>query len=312
MTDAELLERLRRIDPLHQGVPVEPAHSARAFVLKERIMSTDLGTRPSEPLPVADPAEVGRLVAPRSRRRWFVTAGFGSAAAVVALVGAAVLPGPGRPGAALAWTAIPRAAGSADAELARQACVVPAPEPAPDEERSARASGDPAPLDAAPAAPPLTAPTSPDRLAPLAALDLRGQGGLAVFVDDVNTTMCLLRVIDGKLTYFGMAVFDTAAQPDGLPAVEAGMTTGVGSDLAVSMVTGQVGPAARVELVVPGVEPITATVVKGRFAAWWPEPGTGGATSLEGSIRVRAFAADGTQLTEFDWSGGRTAREGTR
>lgn len=283
MNDDEILDRLQHIDPLREGVRLEPAHSARALTLMESIMATDLQTRPGASTPTAGPTAAPPLAERPSRRRWFVAAGLG-VTAVAAVAAALVLPGPGSTTTTLAWTPVPRAATDADAEAARQTCVVPA------------ATDGEAGRDAAEGAPVVPAPTSPDMLPPLAALDVRGDGGLAVFTDGTSTVMCLLQVIDGIPVYAGMGVFDTVEPPADTLVVESAMATRLESGDAVSMITGQAGAAARVELEVPGVEPITATVVDGRFAAWWPSDGS---DPLGGQVTLRAFAADGTLIDEL-------------
>jgi hypothetical protein len=108
--------------------------------------------------------------------------------------------------------------------------------------------------------------------------------------------MCLLQVVDGIPVYAGMGVFDTVEPPADTMVVESAMATRLESGDAVSMITGQAGAAARVELEVPGVEPITATVVDGRFAAWWPSDG---GNPLGEQVTLRAFAADGTLIDEL-------------
>ena len=46
MNDDEILERLRRIDPLDRGMPITPVNSAQALTLLETIIATEPPSRP--------------------------------------------------------------------------------------------------------------------------------------------------------------------------------------------------------------------------------------------------------------------------
>ena len=269
MNDDDLFHRLNRIDPLGDA-PAESPHSARAMALMERIASNeplDQSHAPVAPMPLRS----------RPTRRWFATAGIGAAAAVAAIAVAVAGPGATGNNTVLAWTPTPRVASVADGDAARAACVIPSNDVATD-------------------VPPLPAT--------LAALDLRGNGGLAVFADDSGAAMCLVQLVDGTMQYAGMVQFGADELPTGQGlAVESVMTTGVGSGSAVSMLTGQATSADRVELVVPGLEPITATLSNGRFAAWWPESASSDVTTLTSQIVIRSYGADGTLLEEISWAG---------
>lgn len=292
MNDSDMFDRLQRIDPLREGVPIMPAHSAEALTLMESIMTTELKNPPSDTATAANTAIDTTRVPRSSRLRWYATAGV---AAVVAVVAAVVLPGTSGSSAALAWTPTPRATTEADADAARQACVAP--------EYSEPQSVDGASRSGT-AAPAATTP-EPVALGSLAALDVRGNGGLAVFTSDDGVVMCMLQIVDGTPEYAGMIATGVADQSPGTLAVEGGMTTGVGTNTAVTMLTGQAGSAAQIQIEVAGLEPITATLVGGRFAAWWPEEESSSGTSLEGSITIRSFAADGTEIEAIDWTGAR-------
>ena len=294
MNDDEILNRLKGIDPLNEDVHITPAQSAQALTLMESIMTLDVKNPSEARATVGDNPDQIPHRARRSRRRWYVTTGIGTAVTAAA-VAAAVLPGLGGSSAALAWTPTPRATTEADGEAAREACAVPAGTGTQPVDAGSR-SGE----TAVPAAP------APVPLGTLAALDMRGQGGLAVFSSGTGIVMCMLRVVDGNPVYAGKIATEASAQSSNPLSVDGGMTTGVDTDTAVSMLTGQSGTAARVEIEVPGLEVITATLVEGRFAAWWPEePGTAtnGGSSLNGSITIRAFDATGTMLSEIDWTG---------
>lgn len=283
MNDNEMFELLRGTDPLKTGVPITPAHSTQALTLMESIMTAELKSPLSERTS-GDPTSTATAVfAPHSRRRWYAAAAACAAAAAVAA--AVVLPGAGS-GMALAWTPMPRAATEADADVARQICAAPDWTGSRPSEVDARGEVAPAPV----------------ALGPLAALDLRGNGGLAVFVDDENVVMCMLTVVGDIPQYAGGISTARSAETSNTLTVDGGMTTGIDSDRAVSMLAGQAGPAALVEIRVAGLDPITATLVDGRFAAWWPEPTQGSGTSLDTPITIVSYAADGSELANIVWT----------
>lgn len=293
MKDNEVFELLRGTDPLKTGSPITPARGARALTLMENIMATGAESPPSERTPVDATSTTTTVLVPRSRRRWYSAAAAGAAAAAVAV--AVVLPGAGS-GTALAWTPTPRAATEADAEVARQTCAMPDWTGSGPSESGARGGG-----AAAPAV-----------LGPLAALDLRGNGGLAVFVDDENVVMCMLAVVDGTPQYAGGISTARSAGTSDTLSVEGAMTTGVGTNRAVSMLAGQAGSAALVEIRVAELDTITATLVDGRFAAWWPEPELGSGTSLDTPITIVSYAADGSELANIVWTAARDTTDTTR
>lgn len=299
MNDSDLLDRLQRIDPLRDGVRITPAHSAQALTLMESIMTTESKSSSTDRVTSSRTAIETNHTRRPTRQRWSATLGLSAAAAAVAA--AIVLPGIGGSSAAMAWTPTPRAATAADGDAARQACVVPESTASQSVDAGSR-SGD----TEAPAAP------APVELGSLAALDLRGNGGLAVFTSDEGTVMCMLRLVDGEAEYAGMVITGAPAQPLDTLVVEGGMTTGVDTSTAVSMLFGQAGPAARVEINVPGLEPVTATLTDGQFAAWWPEQDPNGRSSLDGSITIRSYAADGTELDETIWTGARDETDAQR
>jgi hypothetical protein len=288
MNDDDLFHRLNRIDPLGDA-PAESPHSARAMALMERITS-------NEPLDLPHASVARTPLRSRPTRRWFATAGIGAAAAVAAIAVAVAGPGATGNNTVLAWTPTPRVASVADGDAARAACVIPSNDVATDDPTRLPENA--------------VVPSYPPLPATLAALDLRGNGGLAVFADDSGAAMCLVQLVDGAMQYAGMVQFGADELPTGQGlAVESGMTTGVGSGSAVSMLTGQAASADRVELMVPGLEPITATLSNGRFAAWWPESASSDVTTLTGQIVIRSYGADGTLLEEISWAGGGDGKE---
>ena len=304
MNDNELFELLQGMDPLDTDARLTPAHNAQALSLMEKIMTAKVESPLSEHTTSDTTSTATTIFATPSRRRWYSAAAIGAAAAAVAaaaVAAAVVLPGVGG-STALAWTPVPRAATEADADVARQACVVPDGTDAATTKSGSR--GDDARVD--------TITPAPEGLGSLTALDLRGNGGLAVFNRDEKIVMCMLRVVDGTTEYAGMISIDSPGKASDTLRVDGGMTTGIGSNTAVSMLTGYAGPAAVVEIRVDGLDPITATLFDGRFAAWWPEPSSGSGTSLDGPITIVSLAADGTELADIIWTGARQATDTSR
>jgi hypothetical protein len=281
VTDDQIFNRLRAIDPCPDAVVLQPAHSARALSLKETIMTID----------VESPATAGHAITPdhasgtaqfgtrRSRRGWLAGAGLAAAAAIAAVV---VLPGPGSTGTSSAWSPTPQTATTADDDAARQTCTTGID--ASSAEAAAVADGSRG-ESAAPAAPPTL------ELPPLTALDLRGGSGVAVFSDGTTMGVCMLLAADGGFEFGGSSVFHLPAEPPTDLAVSSFMSTALGTDRAVSLVIGTAGTADRVEVIVPGLDPITATLSDGQFAAWWP------ATDAS-PVVIRSIAADGAVLAE--------------
>jgi hypothetical protein len=281
VNDDELFNRLRQIDPCPDAVVLHPAHSARALSLKETIMTID----------VESPATAGDVITPdhapgptrfggrRSRRSWLAGAGLAAAAAIAAVV---VLPGPGSTGTSSAWSPTPQTATTAEADAARQTCTTAIDASLADAAAVADGSrGE----SAAPAAPVSL------ELPPLTALDLRGGSGVAVFSDGTTMGVCMVLAADGGFEFGGSTVFDL---PTDLPtdlAVSGFMSTAIDTDRAASLVIGTAGTADRVEVSVPGLDPITATLSDGQFAAWWP------ATDAA-PVAIRSLAADGSVLAE--------------
>ncbi|MFM2183177.1 MAG: hypothetical protein RJB61_1471 [Actinomycetota bacterium] len=291
MNDSEIFDRLQRIDPLLEGARITPAHSAQALTLMESIMTTELESTSRDRVTAGDTAPETTGVAQRSRRRWFAPAGIGAAVAAVAV--AVVLPGIGASSTALAWTPTPRVSTESDAASARQACVVP--------EGTESQPGDAGGRTGNAATEPAVPTPAPVELGPLAALDMRGNGGLAVFAGGEGIVMCMLRVVDGTAEYAGLVSTAVLPQSPGGLTVDGVMSTYVDTPTAVTMLTGTAGSAERVEIEVAGLDAITATLVDGRFAAWWPE-NTSSDSSLDEPITIRSFAADGTEVAEFVWT----------
>jgi hypothetical protein len=282
VTDDQIFNRLRAIDPCPDAVVLQPAHSARALSLKETIMTID----------VDSPATAGHAITPdhasgtaqfgtrRSRLGWLAGTGLAAAAAIAAVV---VLPGPGSTGTSAAWSPTPQATTTADADAASETCTT-AIDASMAEAAAAMADGSRG-ESAAPVVP------STAELPPLTALDLRGGSGVAVFSDGTTMGVCMLLAADGGFEFGGSSVFDLPAEPPTDLAVSSFMSTALGTDRAVSLVIGTAGTADRVEVSVPGLDPITATLSDGQFAAWWP-------AADASPVVIRSIAADGTVLAE--------------
>ena len=110
----------------------------------------------------------------------------GAAVAVVALV-LTVMLAPG--GSSVAWSAVPTAPTAGDREAAAAVCGAPLARGLGELESSGGASVDGAP---APAPAPEPGEIAPESLPPLAVLDIRGDGALAVYQNRTWQVACLL------------------------------------------------------------------------------------------------------------------------
>ena len=131
-------------------------------------------------------------------------------------------------------------------------------------------------------------PPPPTALPPLVSLDLRGNGGLAVFADKDWTMTCML-VKSGSGFEAGpiMAAPTDHTKADGTFAVTSGSGATWGDGKSVAMVSGTAPKgAATVRLDLPGQPSATANVVDGRFSIWWFgtfDPAKGSLTALDAS-----------------------------
>ena len=285
MNDDKLFIRLRAADPCPDAVVLQPAHSARALSLKETIMTIDVES-PATADDVITPDHApgaARFGGRRSRRGWLAGAGLAAAAAIAAVV---VLPGPGSTGTSSAWSPTPQTATTADADAARQTCTTGIDASSAEAAAVAAVVADGSRGEsAAPAALPTL------ELPPLTALDLRGGSGVAVFSDGTTMGVCMVLAADGGFEFGGSTVFDLPTELPTDLAVSGFMSTAIDTDRAASLVVGTAGTADRVEVSVPGLDPITATLSDGQFAAWWP------ATDAA-PVAIRSLAADGSVLAE--------------
>ena len=213
--------------------------------------------------------------APRSRTP--IVVGAAGIASVVAA--ATVIGGVGSSSPALAWSPTPTAATAAEEAAATAACSADL------DSESQRNRGD---------APSFVLP-------PLAAIDLRGTGGLATFADENMTFTCLLVRRGDGFERGPIVGEETGATTDAEAlAVNAATSTEWSDGRTISMITG-VAPAGAnsVEVEIAGQPTATAVVTDGRFAMWW----FGSVDTLTGS--VSAIDASGAELAQTDF-GGRT------
>lgn len=85
MDDEQLRSRIAASDPMHDGVPIEPADSPSARHLLEAIMSTELDTDTTQPAP-----DENVLALEPRRKRWTMVALGAAAVGALAVAGAAV------------------------------------------------------------------------------------------------------------------------------------------------------------------------------------------------------------------------------
>jgi hypothetical protein len=263
----------------------------------------------------------------RSPSRTPYVAGVAVIAAVAATV--VVVGGDGARSPALAWSPNPTAATAADEAAAREACTMPdlssqrngvvsvqgvaiarpadastpLPElPSSDEPIEVKGDGSVSVsvggaggADASGGAMPEAATLGelPAELPPLVSLDLRGNGGLAVFADDQWTFTCMLLSSGDGFETGPIMVSPTDDVPaSGTLGIVAGSQTTWADGRSLAMVSGTApAGATAVELTLPGQPVAQADVVDGRFSIWWFgsfDPSTG---------TLRALDAKGTELS---------------
>ncbi|MCU0478943.1 MAG: hypothetical protein MUE92_09425 [Chloroflexi bacterium] len=265
--DDRLQRRLRDADPLATADGPMPA-GARLDAIKEQIMLTEQ-------------APVRSALRPRPIGVIAVAA---VALAAVLAVGALVRPGT----TALAWAPDPTAVGDADRAAAYATCT---------EDIPFIGSGGVAPGDARPEVE--GAPATPAEFPPLVALELHGNGGVAILADEDQVGYCLIkREADGDFVYGGLTLGAAAAGLPGALNVSA-MTTEF-EDVALSVVSGTAPAGTSTVRIAGGAgDGGTATVTDGRFAIWIPGPIMGGAAS-----ELVALDASGTEVARQTLSRG--------
>jgi hypothetical protein len=199
--------------------------------------------------------------APHRRRLFLSPAGL-AASAVVMVAGiavATVVANVAAPSAA--WSATPTRSSASDEARARQACADVPAEPAGEDRVGDKGR--------APARP---APAGPPTLPPLAVLDVRGNGAVAIFADERWTADCVLTRRGDRWERLASTLSPSGTT---VSAVELSLQ-GHGSTIqpdgtAVSYLAGHAGAGiSSVRLVTAGGEPILASLARGHFALWWP------------------------------------------
>ena len=222
---------------------------------------------PGDPgIPAAAPVTpaarvVSLLPRPASRLRspvWLA----GAAAAVVALTLTVTL-SPG--GSSVAWAAEPTTPTAGDREASATACGTPVARGLGDLESSGSASvtgADPAPA-------PERAPGVPESLPPLAVLDIRGDGALAIYQDSTWQVICLLTREGDAWVDQGISVGPgTGTSTPGV--VFGSRTSWVGGD-SVAYLGGSVPPGtSKVTFDLSDGTTVQASVLGITFAAWFP------------------------------------------
>lgn len=212
--------------------------------------------------PAIPPARVVALTTRSAGRRrsrvWLA----GAVAAVLALtLTVAVSPG----GSSVAWAAEPAAPTQADRDAAAIACGAPLARGLGALESSGSAS-----LPGAdPSVAPESAPGVPESLPPLAVLDIRGDGALAIYQDPTWQVTCLLTRETGSWVDQGILVGPGPAT--GTPGLLFGSRTSwVGGD-SVSYLGGSV-PAGTTNVTfdLNDGSTVRASVLGTTFAAWYP------------------------------------------
>ena len=219
----------------------------------------------------------GRPAGRRRTRAWLA----GAAAAVLALTLSLTL-APG--GSSVAWAAEPTAPTAGDRDAAAAACGAPLARGLGDLESSGSASGDGAPAPAAGGG----GPGVPDSLPPLAVLDIRGDGALAVYQDPTWQVTCLLARDGSAWVDQGISVGPGpgASTPGTLFS---GRTSWVGGD-SVAYLGGSVPPGTtKVTFELSDGTTVRASVLGATFAAWFP----GERSYVPGSLTTHQ--ADGSQ-----------------
>jgi len=125
-----------------------------------------------------------------------------------------------------------------------------------------------------------------ERMPPLVALDWRGDGAIAVFADQRTIAICRLDAVGDKLIRGPVMSDDIESQ--GAASKGLGDISTLASQRPDgTWATAIVGPArgvAKVEVEIPGLEVVTASIASGWFAAWVPgqvAPGVGVVRALD-------------------------------
>ena len=209
-----------------------------------------------------------------SRKRRSPAGWIAVAAAVVIAASALNISGPG--GSSIAWAAEPESPTASEVQAINKACSRVIERGVGELQGSGTASADGSSEFATDG---VVAPEQPTELPPLEVLDVRGDGAMAVYSDDQWQIVCLLQQSGGVWRDFGL----TAMGKDGdAPAgLVASGSTNSRDGQAISYVSGAV-PAGTtaVTFELSNGETVTASVLDGSFAAWFP----GDASLVPGSL----------------------------
>lgn len=210
------------------------------------------------------------------RRRGHVLWLSGAAMAVVALVLTVTLT-PG--GSSVAWSAQPTAPTEVDREAAGEACGAPLARGLGELESSGSAA-----VDGAAAPAPEPGESAPVSLPPLAVLDIRGDGALAVYQDRTWQVACLLTREGGAWVDQGITVGPASSTPG---AMFGSSTAWVGGD-SVTYLGGSVpSGTTKVTFDLSDGTTVRASLLGDTFAAWFP----GDRSYVPGSLLT--YGADG-------------------
>jgi hypothetical protein len=254
---------------LHRPSPVraaaEDAHTAALLELAFDGVRLDRTIPGGAYPPAASPARPaprmtvlrGRSTRRRRSRVWLS----GAAAAVMALaLTLSLAPG----GSSGAWAAEPSTPTSADEEAAAAACGAPLARGLGDLESSGSAS-----TDGSRAPAPGEGPVVPESLPPLAVLDIRGDGALAIYQDPTWQVTCLL-ARDGS-AWVDQGISVGPGPSTSTPGVIFGSRTTWMGGGSVAYLGGTVPPGTtKVTFDLSDGTTVQASLLGTTFAAWFP------------------------------------------
>lgn len=246
-------------DPDLSDLSGEDAEVAKALIQGFSLIEFN---RPA-PVPEAQAVELISVSPGKQRRgsqRWYAIA----ASVTLALALATTL---SPHNTSVAWANQPTAATSTDRISAVKACGAVIERGLGDLQSSFTQSVEPGSSPSVGTTSKVT--SQPAELPPLAVLDIRGDGALAIFEDSNWTVMCLLKRTGNRWVDQGVTVTSASADPQpGTSFVS--QTSWVGGD-SVSIVGGVTPPSStNVTFELSNGELVSASVLNGKFAAWFP------------------------------------------
>ncbi|WP_282006857.1 hypothetical protein [Propioniciclava sinopodophylli] len=272
MTDAELDAALRDLDAAQPVL----THAQRDRA--DALLASLVGPAATAPAVTATMTPIERAPSPRRVMRWLVPV----AAASALVAGSLLLPGsPTVPNAYADWTPTPTPVAEPLLSRATESCRAGM---AQWNDRSAgEVSVDPA----------------------SARVVLAEQRGSHVFLalasDDGAEAQCLASAETGRVDGLtgsapGAGVAPVAAPPTGLTGGGVGLQLEGTSGYAYTV--GDVGEQVREVVVRSGDQTVTASVVDGHYAAWWPVTGVTPQSAAGVTAELDVTLADGTVLTD--------------